>query len=140
MLTNNLAKLELAQANTPSCSTTRQNYDDPDRLSGLRRKVPAGGERGADRGGFCLAALAPRDRCAASRTRASQFAGLAIQGPKVGQLFKAVFGQEKELPARNQIARFRLGETRILVAAHRLHGEDGIRGILPRGGGTPDLA
>ena len=55
-----------------------------------------------------------------------QFAGLAIQGPKVGQLFKAVFGQEKELPARNQIAPFRLGETRILVARTGYTGEDGI--------------
>ena len=60
-----------------------------------------------------------------------QFAGLAIQGPKVGQLFKAVFGQEKELPARNQIAPFRLGETRILVARTGYTGEDGIEVFFP---------
>jgi aminomethyltransferase len=54
------------------------------------------------------------------------YAGLAIQGPKVSQLFKALFGEEKELPPRNQIAPFAFGTTRILVARTGYTGEDGI--------------
>ncbi len=58
--------------------------------------------------------------------QSDQYAGLAIQGPRVGELFQALFGDEKELPARNQIAPFDLGETRLWVARTGYTGEDGI--------------
>src|SRR5256885_115707 len=32
------------------------------------------------------------------------YAGLAIQGPRIDELFRELFGKEKELPARNRIA------------------------------------
>lgn len=54
------------------------------------------------------------------------YAGLAIQGPKVGELFHALFGSEQEMPARNRIARFQLNATEILVARTGYTGEDGI--------------
>ncbi|MGI8889537.1 MAG: glycine cleavage system aminomethyltransferase GcvT [Chthoniobacterales bacterium] len=58
--------------------------------------------------------------------QSDNYAGLAIQGPKVGQLFKAVFGESKELPARNQIARIDLESTQVWVARTGYTGEDGI--------------
>ncbi len=60
-----------------------------------------------------------------------QYAGLAIQGPSVGELFQALFGKEKELPARNQIAPFELGTTPLLVARTGYTGEDGIEVFFP---------
>jgi aminomethyltransferase len=55
-----------------------------------------------------------------------QYAGLAIQGPRVRELFRALFGEGKELPARNQIAQFDLGGTPLWVARTGYTGEDGI--------------
>ncbi|HEY1581865.1 MAG TPA: glycine cleavage system aminomethyltransferase GcvT [Chthoniobacterales bacterium] len=55
-----------------------------------------------------------------------QFAGLAIQGPRIGELFRNFFGAEKEMPARNQIALFDLRGMRIWVARTGYTGEDGI--------------
>ena len=47
--------------------------------------------------------------------RSDQYAGLAIQGPRIGELFQALLGDEEELPARNQIARFKLGDSHIVA-------------------------
>ncbi len=58
--------------------------------------------------------------------QSDQYAGLAIQGPKVGELFEALFGADKELPARNRIAAFDLGGTKLWVARTGYTGEDGI--------------
>jgi glycine cleavage system T protein (aminomethyltransferase) len=58
--------------------------------------------------------------------QSDQYAGLAIQGPKVGELFQALFGADKELPARNRIAAFDLGGTELWVARTGYTGEDGI--------------
>ena len=58
--------------------------------------------------------------------QSDQYAGLAIQGPKVGELFQALFGADKELPARNRIAAFDLGGTKLWVARTGYTGEDGI--------------
>jgi aminomethyltransferase len=55
-----------------------------------------------------------------------QFAGLAIQGPRVGELFRNLFGAEKQMPPRNQIALFDLGGAKIWVARTGYTGEDGI--------------
>jgi aminomethyltransferase len=58
--------------------------------------------------------------------QSAQYAGLAIQGPRIGELFQMLFGSEKPLPARNRIAAFDLGETSIWVARTGYTGEDGI--------------
>ncbi len=58
--------------------------------------------------------------------QSDQYAGLAIQGPKVGELFQAVFGADRELPARNHIASFELGGSPVWVARTGYTGEDGI--------------
>ncbi len=55
-----------------------------------------------------------------------RYAGLAVQGPRVGELFQAVFGEEKALPERNQIARFDLAGKKLWIARTGYTGEDGI--------------
>jgi len=62
--------------------------------------------------------------------RSDQFAGLAIQGPRVGELFRAMFGGN-ELPARNHIAHLQWGDVRIWVARTGYTGEDGIEVFFP---------
>ncbi len=54
------------------------------------------------------------------------YSGLAIQGPRVGELFQALFGDSREMPARNQIAQFTLGSTKLWVARTGYTGEEGI--------------
>ncbi len=58
--------------------------------------------------------------------QSEQYAGLAIQGPRVGELFRAMFGEGQEMPARNQIAPFDFGGTKLWVARTGYTGEDGI--------------
>ncbi|MEP7248526.1 MAG: glycine cleavage system aminomethyltransferase GcvT [Spartobacteria bacterium] len=65
--------------------------------------------------------------------QSEQYAGLAIQGPKVEELFQALFGKATELPARNQIARFELDEMALQVARTGYTGEDGIEVFFAAG-------
>ena len=58
--------------------------------------------------------------------QSDRYAGLAIQGPRIAELFRALFGETKELPARNQIARFDLDGMELWVARTGYTGEDGI--------------
>ena len=58
--------------------------------------------------------------------QSDQYAGLAIQGPRIGELFTAMFGRGNELPARNRIAQFQFGPTKVWVARTGYTGEDGI--------------
>jgi glycine cleavage system T protein (aminomethyltransferase) len=67
--------------------------------------------------------------------QSDQYAGLAIQGPLVDELFRNLFGEESELPARNRIAPFDLGATRLWVARTGYTGEDGIEVFFPASAG-----
>jgi aminomethyltransferase len=58
--------------------------------------------------------------------QSDRYAGLAVQGPRVGELFQALLGGDAQLPARNQIAEFQLGDTSLWVARTGYTGEDGI--------------
>jgi glycine cleavage system T protein (aminomethyltransferase) len=58
--------------------------------------------------------------------QSDRYAGLAIQGPRIDELFRKLFGKEKELPARNRIASFDLGGGKLWVARTGYTGEDGI--------------
>jgi aminomethyltransferase len=57
--------------------------------------------------------------------QSEQYAGLAVQGPRVGELFQELF-RDQEMPARNQIARFSLRGTHLWIARTGYTGEDGI--------------
>jgi len=58
--------------------------------------------------------------------RSADFGGVAIQGPRIAELFHALFDQDSDLPARNSIADFRFEETTVSVARTGYTGEDGI--------------
>ncbi len=58
--------------------------------------------------------------------QSDRYAGLAVQGPRIGELFQALFGNGAEMPARNRIAQFHLGDIALWVARTGYTGEDGI--------------
>jgi aminomethyltransferase len=58
--------------------------------------------------------------------RSADFGGVAIQGPRVGELFHALFGDDVDLPPRNQIVDLPFGGTNVSVARTGYTGEDGV--------------
>jgi aminomethyltransferase len=60
-----------------------------------------------------------------------RYGALAIQGPKIAELFRNLCGSDKELPARNRIATFEIAGTQVLVARTGYTGEDGIEIFFP---------
>jgi len=86
----------------------------PDRPSGglpASAKPTAGGETAAP----CTLA-----------NRSAEFGGVAIQGPRVAELFHALFGRDTEPPARNHIVDFPFDGTAVSVARTGYTGEDGV--------------
>jgi aminomethyltransferase len=73
--------------------------------------------------------------------RSGNFGGVAVQGPRIEELFHALFGKDVEIPARNAIADFpfdgtRLrqgygGQANVSVARTGYTGEDGIEVFFP---------
>lgn len=58
--------------------------------------------------------------------RSANFGGVAIQGPRIGELFHALFGKDVELPLRNAIIDLPFDETTVSVARTGYTGEDGV--------------
>jgi aminomethyltransferase len=58
--------------------------------------------------------------------RSADFGGVAIQGPRIAELFHALFGMDIDLPSRNAIADFSFDGTTVSVARTGYTGEDGI--------------
>ena len=58
--------------------------------------------------------------------RSADFGGVAIQGPRVTELFHALFGDDVDLPPRNHIIDLRLDRTTVSVARTGYTGEDGV--------------
>jgi glycine cleavage system T protein (aminomethyltransferase) len=58
--------------------------------------------------------------------RSANFDGVAIQGPRIAELFHALFGTNTDLPSRNSIADFPFEGTTVSVARTGYTGEDGI--------------
>ena len=58
--------------------------------------------------------------------RSANFGGVAIQGPRVVELFRAVFGEGVQPPSRNEIVDVPFDETTVSVARTGYTGEDGI--------------
>jgi len=58
--------------------------------------------------------------------RSTDFGGVAIQGPRIAELFHALFGTNADLPSRNSIADFPFDGTTVSVARTGYTGEDGI--------------
>ena len=58
--------------------------------------------------------------------RSAEFGGVAIQGPRVVELFRAVFGENVQPPSRNAIVDVPFNATTVSVARTGYTGEDGI--------------
>jgi len=60
------------------------------------------------------------------KNRSADFGGVAIQGPRVVDLFHDLLGQRVELPARNHIIDFVILEMPVSIARTGYTGEDGV--------------
>jgi len=58
--------------------------------------------------------------------RSADFGGVAIQGPRVAELFHALFGENTDLPPRNHIVELGFDGTNVSVARTGYTGEDGV--------------
>lgn len=63
--------------------------------------------------------------------RSADYGGLAIQGPRVTDLFHAVLGDNFELPARNAIVDLAHNGKQLLIARTGYTGEDGVEVFFP---------
>ncbi len=63
--------------------------------------------------------------------RSADYAGLAIQGPKVVELFQQLFRRDPELPARNHIKDFDFLGINLTIARTGYTGEDGVEVFFP---------
>jgi len=60
------------------------------------------------------------------KDRTADFAGVAIQGPRVVELFQALLGDNVDLPPRNHIVDFKLDDMPLSIARTGYTGEDGV--------------
>ncbi len=58
--------------------------------------------------------------------RSPYFGGVAVQGPRIVELFHALFGKDVEIPPRNTIVDLSFNETTVSIARTGYTGEDGI--------------
>ena len=78
--------------------------------------------RSLDRPGGGLETAAPCNLT----SRSADFGAVAIQGPRIQELFHALFGANAALPSRNSIADLQFDGTTVSVARTGYTGEDGI--------------
>jgi aminomethyltransferase len=60
------------------------------------------------------------------QNRSDEYAGVAIQGPRVAELFRQLLGNGFELPARNRIAEVEFNVMSLAIARTGYTGEDGV--------------
>jgi aminomethyltransferase len=82
--------------------------------------------RSPDRPGG-LETAAPRELT----NRSADYGGLAVQGPRVIELFQALLGKDAELPARNHIKNFDYDGIKLTIARTGYTGEDGVEVFFP---------
>jgi len=58
--------------------------------------------------------------------RSAEFGGVAIQGPRIAELFHTLFGDDVDLPPRNHIVDLPFDGTNVSVARTGYTGEDGV--------------
>lgn len=63
--------------------------------------------------------------------RSTDYGGLAIQGPKVVQLFQKFLGPDVSLPSRNEIKEFDYEGVKLTIARTGYTGEDGVEVFFP---------
>jgi aminomethyltransferase len=60
------------------------------------------------------------------KNRSTDFGGVAIQGPRIAELFHVLFGENIDLPPRNHIVDLEFDGTNVSVARTGYTGEDGV--------------
>jgi aminomethyltransferase len=60
------------------------------------------------------------------KDRSADFGGVAIQGPRIAELFHVLFGENIDLPPRNHIVDLEFDGTNVSVARTGYTGEDGV--------------
>src|SRR5881398_1182505 len=60
------------------------------------------------------------------KNRSANFGGVAVQGPRMAELFRALFGENVNLPMRNHIVDLPFDGTSVSVARTGYTGEDGV--------------
>src|SRR5216110_3849715 len=60
------------------------------------------------------------------KNRSANFGGVAVQGPRMPELFRALFGENVNLPTRNHIVDLPFDGTSVSVARTGYTGEDGV--------------
>jgi len=60
------------------------------------------------------------------KNRSANFGGVAVQGPRMAELFRALFGENANLPTRNHIVDLPFDGTSVSVARTGYTGEDGV--------------
>jgi aminomethyltransferase len=81
-------------------------------------------DRSPDRPGALETAASCKD--VDLRNRSADFGGVAIQGPRLVELFQALFGKDVDLPPRNHIVDLEFDGTNVSVARTGYTGEDGV--------------
>jgi aminomethyltransferase len=126
MLTNNVAKLEVGAGQYTFLLNDYAGIIDDlivYRIEEEEFLLVVNASRVEDDFAWLQSHLAPEVRL---DNQSDRYAGLAVQGPKVAELFRALFGAEKELPARNRIAEYHLDATKLWIARTGYTGEDGV--------------
>ena len=126
MLTNNVAKLEVGQGQYTFLLNERGGIVDDliiYRIEEQKFLLVVNAAR-TDEDFAWLDRHRPKD--VDLKNRSADFGGIAIQGPRVAELFHALFGNDVDLPPRNHIVDLGFDGTNVSVARTGYTGEDGV--------------
>ena len=126
MLTNNIAKLDLGTGQYTFLLNERAGIIDDlivYRIDNRTFLLVVNASR-TDEDLTWLDRYRPED--VALTNRSADFGGVAIQGPRVVELFHALFGKNVDLPPRNAIVNLPFNGTNVSVARTGYTGEDGV--------------
>lgn len=126
MLTNNIDNLEVGQGQYTFLLNERGGIIDDliiYRIGGQKFLLVVNAAR-TDEDFAWLDRHRPTD--IALKNRSTDFGGVAIQGPRVAELFHALFGEDVDPPPRNHIVELGFDGTNVSVARTGYTGEDGV--------------
>jgi aminomethyltransferase len=126
MLTNNVEKLDVRSGQYTFLLNQNGGIIDDlivYRVAAERYLLVVNASRTEEDFGWLQAHILPEVKL---ENRSDSYAGLAIQGPRVGELFKLLLGEGFALPARNTIAETELGVMPLAIARTGYTGEDGV--------------
>jgi aminomethyltransferase len=127
MLTNNVAKLEVGTGQYTFLLNERGGIIDDlivYRIGEEKFLLVVNAARADEDFAWCQDHLPAKQVLLANRS--PDFGAVAIQGPRITELFHAVFGADKDLPPRNSIAELPFDGTTVSVARTGYTGEDGV--------------